>query len=416
MPRFHYLAKDSSGKNIAEDIEAFDKASLVSQLQQKGYFVLSVEEHAAMETYIEEKPESLRKFTHNNIKLMDMLNFANQLATMLDSGITILRALEVISDQVESKNFYAILQKVNADVEQGSSLSEALARFPKVFDQLWVSLIEVGEASGTMPKVLKKLAFYLEQKASFNSTVTSAVMYPAVLFCVCLGAIAFFALFVGPRFESIFNTMHVDLPLITRILLSTFRFIKQNFFSIVLSVTAAIFLFKKYSKTAVGRAHVEQFLFSMPVFGNITKLIVIERFSSQMSILVDSGVPILYALDITQRLVDNSICANVIGDIKESVRQGELLVAPMERSKFFPSMCIQMISVGEETGELSKMLTHVANYYQQTVETFMKRLGTLIEPFMLVFMGGVIGVIVLAMFLPMFNIAQLGGAGGVKHH
>ncbi len=415
MPRFHYTAKDSSGKNIAEDIEAFDKTSLISELQQKGYFILSIEEHAAFATQVEATKEAPRKFTHNNIKLMDMLNFANQLATMLDSGITILRALEVIIDQVESKNFYAILQKVNADVEQGSSLSEALARFPKVFDQLWVSLIEVGEASGTMPKVLKKLAFYLEQKAAFNSTVTSAIMYPMVLFCVCLGAIAFFALFVGPRFESIFNTMHVELPLITRVLLSSFRFIKQNFFMLVFGTAAVIFLFKKYAQTSVGRAHVEQFLFSMPVFGNIAKLIVIERFSSQMSILVDSGVPILYALDITQRLVDNSICANVINNIKESVRQGELLVAPMERSKFFPSMCIQMISVGEETGELSKMLTHVATYYQQTVETFMKRLGTLIEPFMLVFMGGVIGVIVLAMFLPMFNIAQLGGAGGARH-
>lgn len=415
MPRFHYLAKDSSGKNIAEDIEAFDKASLIQQLQQKGYFILSVEEHGTLANEIEEKPEEPRKFTHNNIKLMDLLNFANQLATMLDSGITILRALEVITDQVESKKFYGVLLKVNADVEQGSSLSESLARFPKVFNQLWVSLIEVGEASGTMPKVLKKLAFYLEQKAAFSSTVTSAVMYPAVLFCVCLGAIAFFALFVGPRFESIFNTMKVDLPLITRMLLSSFRFIKNNFLFIVLGTIAVIFLFRKYSRTTIGRAHVEQFIFGMPVFGQIAKLIVIERFSSQMSILVDSGVPILYALDITERLVDNSICANVIADIKESVRQGELLVAPMERSKFFPSMCTQMIAVGEETGELSKMLTHVANYYQQTVETFMKRLGTLIEPFMLVFMGGVIGVIVLAMFLPMFNIAQLGGAGGARH-
>lgn len=415
MPRFHYLAKDSSGKNIAEDIEAFDKTSLIQQLQQKGYFILSVEEHGTLSSAIEETAETPRKFTHNNIKLMDLLNFANQLATMLDSGITILRALEVITEQVESKKFYGVLLKVNADVEQGSSLSESLARFPKVFNQLWVSLIEVGEASGTMPKVLKKLAFYLEQKAAFNSTVTSAVMYPAVLFCVCLSAIAFFALFVGPRFESIFNTMKVDLPLITKILLSSFRFIKNNFLLLVLAGSAIIYLFRKYSQTAIGRAHVEQFIFGMPVFGQIAKLIVIERFSSQMSILVDSGVPILYALDITQRLVDNSICANVIGDIKESVRQGELLVAPMERSKFFPSMCTQMIAVGEETGELSKMLNHVANYYQQTVETFMKRLGTLIEPFMLVFMGGVIGVIVLAMFLPMFNIAQLGGAGGARH-
>ncbi len=415
MPRFHYQVKDSSGKTISEDIESFDKTSLIQQLQKQGYFILSIEEEAAFLASSEETGQSQRKFTRNGIKLEDMLNFANQLATMLDSGITILRALEVILDQIESKRFYGILQKVNADVEQGSSLSEALGRYPKVFDQLWVSLIEVGEASGTMPMVLKKLAFYLEQKTAFKATVTSAIMYPCVLFVVCLCAIAFFALFIGPRFESIFTTMNVDLPLITRILLGTFRFIKQNFLLLVLVTAGVIFLFRKYAKTPIGRAHVEQLLFGLPVIGNIAKLIVIERFSSQMSILVDSGVPILYALDITQRLVDNSICASVIGDIKESVRQGELLVAPMERSKFFPSMCVQMIAVGEETGELSKMLTHVASYYQTTVETFMKRLGTLIEPFMLVFMGGVIGLIVLAMFLPMFNIAQLGGAGGGKH-
>ncbi len=415
MPKFHYSAKDSAGKSISEDIDAFDKASLVQQLQKKGYFILSLEEVNSITAPIAQVEKPTQKYTHNSIKLMDLLNFANQLATMLDSGITILRALEVITGQVESKNLHNILEKVKADVEQGSSLSEALARYPKVFDQLWVSLIEVGEASGTMPMVLKKLAFYLEQKAAFSSTVISAVMYPAVLFCVCLGAIAFFALFIGPRFESIFNTMKVDLPMITKVLLATFRYIKQNFLLLVMSVVAAIFLVRKYAKTPIGRAHVENIIFGLPVLGNIAKLIVIERFSSQMSILVDSGVPILYALDITQRLVDNSICANVIGDIKESVRQGELLVAPMERSKFFPSMCVQMIAVGEETGELSKMLTHVANYYQQTVETFMKRIGTLIEPFMLVFMGAIIGVIVLAMFLPMFNIAQLGGAGGKAH-
>lgn len=407
------MAKDSSGQSITEIIEAFDKATLVQQLQKKGYFILSVEEQ--VETVVEaETAKSDKKFSRNNIQLVDMLNFANQLATMLDSGITILRALEVIVDQVESRKLHDILLQVNEDVEQGSSLSEALGRFPKTFNQLWVSLIEVGEASGTMPTVLKKLAFYLEQQAAFQSTVISAIIYPCVLFVVCILAILIFALSIGPRFEAIFDSMHVDLPLITKVLLGSFRLIKQNFMTIVFLIIAAIFIFKRYARTPLGRAHIEQFIFSLPVIGNISKLIVVERFSSQMSILVDSGVPILYALDITQRLVDNSICANVINDIKESVRQGELLVAPMERSRFFPSMCTQMIAVGEETGELSKMLTHVANYYQQTVETFMKRLGTLIEPFMLVFMGGVIGVMVLAMFLPMFNIAQLGGAGG-KH-
>lgn len=234
-------------------------------------------------------------------------------------------------------------------------------------------------------------------------------MYPMVLFFVCMGAVAFFALFVGPRFEAIFNTMHVKLPLITQILLTIFRFIKEKFFLIILGGAGIFFLFKKYIKTPVGQMQYENFMFGLPTFGHIFKLIVIERFTSQISILIDSGVPILYALDITQRLVDNLACGKIIGDIKESVRQGELLVAPMERSGFFPGMTIQMITVGEETGELGKMLKHVAAYYQETVATFMKRLGTLIEPVMLVFMGAVIGVIVLAMFMPLFNISKLGG-------
>lgn len=412
MPRFRYVVKDSSGKTVTADIDSFDKSSLIQQLQKQGLFILSVEEQAVLGAKPEiTAAERKNKFTHRGIKLMDMLNFANQLATLLESGVTILRSLEVILDQIESERFYGIMEKVTKDVEQGNSLSESLARHPKVFNQLWISLIEVGEASGTMPMVLKKLAFYLEQQAEFQSTVTSAIMYPSILFIICMGAVSFFALFVGPRFEQVFNSMNVELPLITKILLSSFRFIKQKFLFIIGIVVVTFFVLRKYSQTPLGRRQVEQFLFGMPVFGNIIKLIVIERFASQMSILVDSGVPILYALDITQRLVDNSICASVVGDIKESVRQGELLVAPMERSKFFPSMCIQMISVGEETGELSKMLKHVAEYYQNSVEVFMKRLGTLIEPFMLVFMGAIIGVIVVAMFLPMFNIAQLGGAG-----
>jgi type IV pilus assembly protein PilC len=236
-------------------------------------------------------------------------------------------------------------------------------------------------------------------------------MYPAVLFVVCLGAISVFALFIGPRFESIFNEMKVELPLITRVLLGAFRFIKSNFLFVLMGIGGFLFLFKKWTRTRFGRLQMEKFIFGLPSIGHVYKLIIVERFSSQMAILVDSGVPILHALDIAQRLVDNVSCANVIGDIKESVRQGELLVAPMERSKFFPGMAIQMINVGEETGELSKMLKHVAAFYQETVETFMKRLGTIIEPFMLVFMGAVIGVIVLAMFLPLFNIAQLGGGG-----
>ena len=270
--------------------------------------------------------------------------------------------------------------------------------------------MEVGEASGTIPVVLNKLTFYLEQQASFKSTITSGLIYPAVLLMVSMGAIAFFALFVGPRFETIFNSMKVDLPLITVILLSSFKFVKKNILVIIIVIGVIIFLLQKYLKTYQGRLLFEKFLLNAPIIGEVYKNIIVERFASQMAILIDAGVPILYALDISERLVDNNTCALVISEIKENVRQGELLVTPMERTGFFPPMCIQMIMVGEETGELSKMLKHVSAFYQDNVETFMKRFSTLIEPFMLVFMGGVIGVIVVAMFLPMFNIAQLGGA------
>ncbi len=412
MPKFSYTAKDGQGNTVSAEIEAFDKTSLIKQLQRQGYFILKIQEVSAQEAQkaAKKKKTAKKKFARKKVKLEDMLTFARQLSTMLQAGVTLLRSLDVIKDQVESEQFNKILTLVTADVEQGSSLSEAISKHPKHFNQFWISLIEVGEASGTMPLVLSKLAFYLEQQAAFRSTIVSAVMYPIVLFVICMGAVAFFALFVGPRFEKIFNTMGVQLPMITRFLLSTFRFIKNNIFWLILTITAGIFLLRKWIRTRPGRLQLENFLFGFPSIGGIYKLIVIERFTSQMAILVESGVPILYALDISERLVDNLTCARIINTIKESVRQGELLVAPMERSNFFPPMTIQMISVGEETGELSKMLEHVASFYQNTVETFMKRLGTLIEPFMLVTMGIVIGVIVLAMFLPMFNIAQLGGA------
>jgi type IV pilus assembly protein PilC len=413
MPRYSYTVKNTEGETIKADTEAYDKTSLIQQLQAKGLFIINIQETPQGLKPVEAAQEEhlpLKKFGHKNLTLDDLLTFARQLTTMLEAGVTLLRSLEVITGQIESEKFYKVLHKVTQDVEQGRSLSEALAKHPKVFNQFWISLIEVGEASGTMPMVLSKLAFYLEQQAAFKSTIVSAVMYPAILFFICMGAVAFFALFVGPRFENIFNSMGVDLPLITRILLGSFRFIKENFLVLIGGTVGIVFILRQWFHTKPGRLQMEKIVFSLPTVGKIYRLIIIERFTSQMAILVDSGVPILYALDISQRLVDNITCAHVINDIKESVRRGELLVGPMKRSGFFPSMAIQMITVGEETGELGKMLKHVASFYQTTVETFMKRLGTVIEPFMLVFMGVVIGVIVLAMFLPMFNIAQLGGA------
>lgn len=409
MPKFSYVVKNREGKTFNNTAEAGTRDALIHQLQKENFFIVNIEEvtdRPAQKAAGKKKP---KKFRRKNIKLQDLLVFSRQLATMLEAGVPLIRSLMVIQSQIESEKFFRVINNIRENVEQGTSLSSALAKHPKVFNQFWISLVEVGEASGTIPNILTKLAFYLEQQAEFRATVISGIIYPAILFVVSMGAVSFFALVVGPKFQSIFESLGSELPWITRTLLSIFGFIRTYLLYLLGGFGLLIFLLRKYTQTYQGKLRLEQFLFQMPVVGEVFKLIIVERFSAQMSILIDSGVPILYALDITERLVNNNTCALIVANIKESVKQGELLVAPMERSGFFPPMCVQMIMVGEETGELSKMLRHVAVFYQNSVETFMKRFATIVEPFMLVFMGAIIGTIVVAMFLPMFDLSKLGG-------
>lgn len=414
MAKFSYIIKDKSGKTYKNVVDAYSKDALVKKFYADGYFIVSIVEVMAVATESKDAQIAFtkrkRQFTHAKINLDDLLSFSRQLAVMLEAGVPVVRSLSVIETQIDSKEFAKVVQKINADVKQGTSLSVALTKHPKVFNQFWVSLIEVGEASGTIPAILNKLFYYLQQQANFKSTIISGLIYPAILFCVACGAIAFFALFVGPKFEEIFTSMNAKLPLITTWLLGAFKIVRTNFLLIMGVLIVAIFLFLKFLRTYPGKMAFERFLFGLPSIGEVFQNIILERFASQMSTLIDSGVPVLYALDITERLVDNNTYALTVAKIKDDVKKGEPLTSPMERSGLFPSMCIQMIMVGQETGELSKMLKHVASYYQDNVETFMKRFATIVEPFMLVFIGAVIGVIVVAMFLPLFNIAQLGGA------
>lgn len=405
MPMFSYVVKDSNGKTKKDMVESLSEQTLIDRLQNDGYFIISIAPAIQKETPKEDQPKvHVRKFSHNKVKLEDLLVFARQLATMLDSGVTLMRSLTVIVDQVESKKLYEIITDLRNNVEQGKTLSSSLAKYPKVFSQFWVSLVEVGEASGTMPMVLEKLTQYTEQQASFRSTIVSALVYPGVLFVICIGAIGFFALFVAPRFETIFTTMKVELPGLTVALLFVFKFVKTNILLIIGACVGFFYFVKQYLSTHVGKLTFERVMFNMPAVGKIYKLIIVERFAAQMAILVDSGVPILYALEITEKLVENITCSVIVAQIREAVREGKLLADPMQESGFFPSMAVQMIKVGEETGQLGKMLKHVAEFYERNVAEFMKRIGTIIEPVMLVFMGGIIGTIVLAMFLPMFSL------------
>ncbi|MBF0386668.1 MAG: type II secretion system F family protein [Candidatus Omnitrophica bacterium] len=410
MPKFFITFKDKTGKNKTSLVDDRDSNSAVAGVQAQGFYVIAVQ---PMEEAVPNAPVSAaalqnRKFTHNNVRLMDIVVFARQLATMLESGVPLLRSLTVILDQLESRQLAMVVAQVRADIEQGLAFSKALEKHPKVFSQFWVSLVEVGEASGTMPKVLKKLTEYAEESVKFQSQLVGAMIYPGVLLFIVTLAVLAFALFVGPIFEKVFMDMKMELPGITSFMMGLFKFIQTKFLFIIMGITGFVFAFKAYAATAGGRWQIEMLLYNVPTLGNIIRLIVVEKFTSQMAILIESGVPILYALEISERLVDNMVCAAVLKDVREDVREGKLLADSLEKSTFFPSMAVQMIRVGEETGELSKMLGHVSVFYKEQVQEFMKNISVLIEPVMLVVMGGVIGTMVVAMFLPLLSISTGG--------
>jgi type IV pilus assembly protein PilC len=407
MSSYLYTVKDNAGNTKTDTVQALNEDALVEKLQSEGYFVVNIRpvmEKSAPKN--DKKKGTGFKFDHDKFKIEDLLVLSRQLATMLESGVTMLRSLDVIKSQIQSRELFVVVTKIHDDIEQGASLSAALAKHPKIFNQFWVSLAEVGEASGTMPLVLKKLAEHVEQDVAFKSAIISAMVYPLILCVVCVGAVLFFALVVGPKFEDIFKSMHAELPLMTRCLLSTFDFIKHYLLFITGGIVGLFFILKSYFSTPIGELQFEKIIYSLPIVGEITKLIVVERFAAQMAILTESGVPVLYALEITEKLVDNKTCGLVVGQVREGVREGRGMADSLMESGFFPMMAVQMIKVGEETGELGKMLKHVAEFYQANVEAFMKRFGVLIEPFMLIFMAAMIGTIVISIFLPLFKLGQ----------
>ncbi|HDZ76941.1 MAG TPA: type II secretion system F family protein [Candidatus Omnitrophica bacterium] len=414
MPKFEYVARTREGKRETGVVEVPSEDNLVSRLQDKGLIVTKVtpvDKGVAVKTSVRQRRR--RKFGHSKIKLYDLVFFARQLAILLDSGITIHKSLDAILKQVDSAKLYKIVADTKADVETGLTLKDALAKYPKVFSDLWINLIESGEASGNLALVLDRLAQYLEMQADFRRRIISGLMYPAILFIVALGAIFFFVLKIVPTFTGLFSGFNIELPLITQILIGFSANVKKLFVPSLFIFGGIFFIFKQFIKTTHGRRIFDKFKLSLPVFGNFFKVLAVERFTSEMATLIEGGVPILYALEITERSVGNVVLEEVVKSIKINVREGKALADLMDESGFFEPMVVQMVSIGEEVGELSKMLRRVADFYATYLETFIDRFTTIFEPIMLVFMGGVVGVMLIALFLPIFKIASASSGGGL---
>jgi type IV pilus assembly protein PilC len=411
MPRFFYIAKDKKGQKITAVEESISRDELIASLQVRGLVVIKVEpESKRFDAKFKLQPSESRFFKrgHFRITSTDLTLFCRQLATLLGAGVTILDALVIISKQVSSRRFYNVINELKKNMEAGLSFHEAMAKSRGVFSSLWINLVESGEASGNLSVILSRLANYLERNAQFRSKIVSALIYPAMLMTVGLGALLFLTVKIIPSFARLFASFNMQLPFLTRVLIGASELIRQYLFFLIIAVIVAVLLIRRYISRPAGRRRYENFLFRLPIFGEFFRNVVVERFSSEMSTLIESGVPILYALEISERSVNNLVMADIIRNVKEEVRKGHPLSEPMEKSGFFELMIVQMVRVGEEIGDLSGMFKKVNSFYVEYVETFLNRFTAMFEPIMLIFIGAVIGIMVIGMFLPIFQISRIG--------
>lgn len=410
MKKFKFTARDQSGKLITGSEEAESSDSLVNRLQLRGLLVTYIQLQAQEDSSF--KPAAQfgqeRKFRRYRVKEEDLVGFGRQLSTAIGSGVSLLKSLNIISRQVASKRFYEVISAITHDVESGLSFRDALAKHPKLFPGLWVNMVETGEASGSLPIVLERLVSYLEARAAFKRKIVSALIYPAILFIVALCAIIIFLCFIIPKFALIFESFNKKLPPPTLIIISLSRLLTKNFFFILLGFCGIIIVLRKYFKSRTGKARLDHYFLNGWLVGEFFSLAEIEKFCSAMATLLEAGVPILFALEISERSSGNGIVREIISKIKGEVREGRPLAMPMEESGFFPPMLTQMANIGEEIGELDKMFKKIASFYSELLETKVTRLTTLFEPLMIIFMGLVIGGMVVSMFLPIFDIANVG--------
>lgn len=413
MAQFFYKVRTGEGKLESGSMKAVNEDNLVTALQGRGYVVISVsKKEGEIKSPAREKkgePTPRKRKFHSRIKTDDMVMFSRQLATMLEAGVTLLRSLGIISQQIESRQLYTTVEEMRKDIERGKTFRDALSKHPKVFSRFWVNLVETGEASGHLPSSLDQLVKFLETSGSIQRKVVSALVYPAVLSVVAVGAIVIFMVKIIPIFGEMFTSFNIDLPPLTQAVINLSDLIRHHFGLIIITVAGVVFIARKYIQTERGGWNLDRLKLKLPIFGPLFQIMSVSRFANSLGTLIKSGVPILHGLEIVEKATGNKLFERAISEIKENVREGKPMADPLEKNLLFPPMFVQMVKVGEEIGELSKMLDRVSEFYDERVAVFVERLSALFEPVAIVIMGGVVGVLVVAMFMPIFQISQLGG-------
>lgn len=411
MPRFSYIARKSSGERDTGILDALSQDEAVLQLQQKGLIVISIlplEMSQQTAPGVVPSHVAIRKksqFTHGGVRATDLVIMSRQLALLLGAGVSLLRSIDIISKQVDSKRLFDVISQIRKDMEGGRTLRDSMAKFPKIFGSLWLNLVETGEASGNLPMVLEKLAYYLEEAMAFRRKILSALLYPGILLFVSVSAVMFFVLKIVPTFAGILDSFGVPLPMATKIVIGISQFLLHKMYIIVGAVVLVVYVFRRLNAVPKFNRIFEEMRLRAPVMGEFFRFALLERFATTMAILVESGVPILYALEISERSSGSMKMCECIAFIKRNVKEGHSMAEPMEKMDLFTPMVIQLIAIGEEIGELTSMLKRISKYYQEYLETFVNRLATIFEPLMIVFIGIIIGAMVISIFLPIFNLA-----------
>jgi type IV pilus assembly protein PilC len=398
MGTFVYTAVESSGKTVRGRMEAENQQTVLAKLRERNIQVLDV---------TEAKTGGLAAFKMNRVgkvKLGSLVVFSRQFATMIDSGINVLKCLDILENQTKDPVLKTIIGDARRDVVGGASLTEAVQKHPRVFSKLYVSMIKAAEIGGILDQILDRLATFLEREQEITSKIKGAMVYPCVVmvFAVCM--VFALMMFVLPTFKDIFADFGGKLPLITSLMFGVSGFMRTFWYVVVLTPVAIVWAFKYYYTLESGRWNLDRLKLRIPVTGELVQKMAISRFSRTLGTLVNSGVPMLRALEIVSETAGNVVIAKAVTDARNSVREGQKISQPLEASGMFPPMVTQMIDIGEETGRMSDMLIKVATFYDQEVEIAVKALTSLIEPMLIIFLGGIVGFIVASIMVPMFTM------------
>ncbi|MFN8606198.1 MAG: type II secretion system F family protein [Vulcanimicrobiota bacterium] len=409
MPTFVYEARDATGQLRKDTIEAANLRAATQRLQEQRMTVIQIKAKAA--------GAGADGFAGllSRMKKVDeqaLTVFSRQFATMINAGLAMVRCLDILSEQTEDKKLRETLIQVRRDVEGGSTLSNSLAKHPQVFSMLYISMVKAGEMGGVLDEVLERLAGFMEKDFALKKKVKSALTYPVVILLMATGIVFFLVTYILPTFVALFEGMSLALPLPTQILIAITKGARNPAVMIPLLALLGVggFFVGQYIKTPAGRKQYDMMKLNIPVFGLLNRKVAISRFCRTLGTLLSSGVPIMQALEIVGRASGNEIIAMTVTKVRESIREGESIASPLGASGMFPPMVTQMVAVGEETGNLDAMLSKIADFYDTEVEYMLASLTSMLEPIMIVGMGGIVGFIVISVFLPLYQL--IGNIGG----